>query len=83
MKPSKFYKKNTFYTEGGILHCFTGNVEQAQKLIDMGFYLGIGGVATYKNGGLEPVISHYALDHLVLETDAPYLRTDSIQRETQ
>jgi TatD DNase family protein len=66
-------QKNTFYTEGGILHCFTGNVEQGQKLIDMGFYLGIGGVATYKNGGLEPVISHFSLEHFVLETDAPYL----------
>jgi TatD DNase family protein len=66
-------QKNTFYTEGGILHCFTGNVEQAHKLIDLGFYLGIGGVATYKNGGLEPVISTISLEHLVLETDAPYL----------
>ncbi len=66
-------QKNTFYTEGGILHCFTGNVEQGQKLIDMGFYLGIGGVATYKNGGLEPVINHFSLEHFVLETDAPYL----------
>lgn len=66
-------QQNTFYTEGGILHCFTGNVEQAQKLIDMGFYLGIGGVSTYKNGGLEPVMSTISLDYLVLETDAPYL----------
>lgn len=66
-------QKNPFYTEGGILHCFTGNTEQAQQLIDMGFYLGIGGVATYKNGGLEPVLSTISLDYLVLETDAPYL----------
>jgi TatD DNase family protein len=66
-------EENTFYTEGGILHCFTGNVEQAKRLIAMGFYLGIGGVATYKNGGLEPVIKEIGLEHLVLETDAPYL----------
>ena len=66
-------QKNTFYTEGGILHCFTGNLEQAYKLIDLGFYLGIGGVATYKNGGLEPVIREIGLEYLVLETDAPYL----------
>ena len=66
-------KENAFYTEGGILHCFTGNVEQAKTLIDLGFYIGIGGVATYKNGGLEPVIKEISLEHLVLETDAPYL----------
>lgn len=65
--------ENRWFTEGGILHCFTGNVEQAQRLIDLGFYLGIGGVATYKNGGLEPVIRDIDLAHLVVETDAPYL----------
>ena len=66
-------QKNSFYTEGGILHCFTGNIEQAKALINMGFYLGIGGVVTYKNGGLEPVITEISLKNLVLETDAPYL----------
>ena len=66
-------KQNAFYTEGGILHCFTGNVKQAKTLIDLGFYLGIGGVSTYKNGGLEPVIKEIPLEHLVIETDAPYL----------
>ena len=66
-------QKNSFYTEGGILHCFTGNIEQAKALIDMGFYLGIGGVVTYKNGGLEPVITEIPLKNFVLETDAPYL----------
>lgn len=57
----------------GIFHCFTGNLVQAKKIIDMGFYLGIGGVATFKNGGLDQVLPHLSLDHLVLETDAPYL----------
>jgi TatD DNase family protein len=57
----------------GIFHCFSGSVEQAEKIIDLGFYLGIGGVITYKNGGLEPVIQKLGLDRVVLETDAPYL----------
>jgi len=57
----------------GIMHCFTGNLEQAQRTIDLGFYLGIGGVVTYKKAGLDEVLSHIALDHLVLETDSPYL----------
>ncbi len=65
--------QQSFYTEGGILHCFTGNLEQAKKLVDLGFYLGIGGVVTYKNGGLEPVIEGVSLKNLVLETDSPYL----------
>jgi TatD DNase family protein len=66
-------QENTWFTEGGILHCFTGDVEQAKKLIDINFSLGIGGVATYKKGGLEPVIEAIDLKYLVLETDAPYL----------
>jgi len=57
----------------GILHCFTGNLEQANKLIDMGFYLGIGGVVTYKNSGLDKIVEQVDLKHIVLETDAPYL----------
>ena len=57
----------------GIFHCFSGSVEQAEKIIELGFYLGIGGVVTYKNGGLEPVIKKFGLDRVVLETDAPYL----------
>jgi len=57
----------------GIFHCFSGTVEQAQKVIDLGFYLGIGGVVTYKNAGLDKVVQQIDLKHLVLETDAPYL----------
>lgn len=57
----------------GIFHCFSGTYEQAIKIIDAGFYLGIGGVITYKNSGLAEVISRISLDHVVLETDAPYL----------
>lgn len=57
----------------GVLHCFTGNLEQAQSLIDLGFLLGIGGVVTFKNSGLAEVVEQIALKHLVLETDSPYL----------
>jgi TatD DNase family protein len=57
----------------GIFHCFSGTVEQAQQIIDMGFLLGIGGVVTYKNSGLDKVVASIGIDRLVLETDAPYL----------
>lgn len=57
----------------GILHCFTGNVEQARRCIDLGFYLGIGGVLTYKKAGLDLVLYDIPLEHIVLETDSPYL----------
>jgi TatD DNase family protein len=57
----------------GIFHCFTGKLDQAKRIIDLGFLLGIGGVVTFKNGGLDQVIPHLSLDSLVLETDAPYL----------
>lgn len=58
----------------GIFHCFTGNLEQAQKIIAYGgFKLGIGGVVTFKNAGLDKVVEQIELEHLVLETDAPYL----------
>ncbi|MDJ1481288.1 TatD family hydrolase [Cytophagaceae bacterium YF14B1] len=57
----------------GIFHCFSGTLEDAQIAIDMGFKLGIGGVSTFKNGGLDTVIPFVELKHLVLETDSPYL----------
>ena len=57
----------------GIFHCFTGSAEQAKKVIGLGFYLGIGGVLTYKNSGLDKVVQDISLEHLVLETDSPYL----------
>jgi TatD DNase family protein len=58
----------------GIFHCFSGNIEQAKKIIDLGnFKLGIGGVVTFKNSGLDHVVEKIDLEHLVLETDAPYL----------
>jgi len=57
----------------GIFHCFSGTLEQAQKIIDLGFYLGIGGVVTFKKSGLDEVLKNLSLEHLVLETDSPYL----------
>lgn len=57
----------------GIFHCFTGNQEQARQVIDLGFFLGIGGVLTYKNSGLDKVVQEIDLKHIVLETDSPYL----------
>ncbi|MGC9471359.1 MAG: TatD family hydrolase [Bacteroidales bacterium] len=57
----------------GIFHCFSGNVHHARKAIDMGFFLGIGGVITFRNPGLQQVVKQVPLEHLVLETDAPYL----------
>ena len=57
----------------GIFHCFTGTLEQAHKIIELGFYLGIGGVVTYKNAGLDAVVAQIPLENLVLETDSPYL----------
>lgn len=57
----------------GIFHCFGGTKEQAQKIIDLGFYLGIGGVVTFKKSGLDKTLEEISLDHIVLETDAPYL----------
>jgi len=57
----------------GIFHCFTGTLEQANRVIGLGFYLGIGGVVTYKNSGLDKTVAQIGLDHIVLETDSPYL----------
>lgn len=57
----------------GIFHCFTGTLEDAQKVIELGFKIGVGGVATFKNGGLDKVIPFIDLEHIVLETDSPYL----------
>jgi TatD DNase family protein len=57
----------------GIFHCFSGNAKQAKQVTELGFYLGIGGVLTYKKSELPDAIADIDLHHLVLETDAPYL----------
>jgi TatD DNase family protein len=61
--------KNLF----GIFHCFTGNLEQANRAISYNMRLGIGGVVTFKNGGIDKFLNEIELRHIVLETDSPYL----------
>jgi TatD DNase family protein len=57
----------------GIFHCFGGSVEEAQEIMEMGMFLGIGGVLTFKKSGIAEVIQQVGLERVVLETDAPYL----------
>lgn len=57
----------------GIFHCFSGNLDEAKRVIDINFLLGIGGVATFKNGGMDKVLPEIDLTKIVLETDSPYL----------
>lgn len=66
----KKYKGQGLY---GIFHCFSGTLQNAKDIIELGFYLGIGGVLTFKNSGLAEVIKDVDLKYIVLETDAPYL----------
>jgi TatD DNase family protein len=57
----------------GVFHCFSGNAEQARKIIELNFMLGIGGVVTFKNAGLDKVLQEIGITNIILETDAPYL----------
>jgi TatD DNase family protein len=57
----------------GIFHCFSGGIDEAKKAIELGFLLGIGGVATFKNGGLDKIFPQIGIENIVLETDSPYL----------
>ncbi|MCU0409335.1 MAG: TatD family hydrolase [Bacteroidales bacterium] len=57
----------------GVLHAFTGNTVDAKRAIDLGFFLGIGGIVTFKNGGIDAVVRHIGPRRLILETDSPYL----------
>ena len=61
------------YKVRGIIHCFSGSLDVANKYIDLGFLLGIGGVLTFKNSKLKDVVENISLENIVLETDAPYL----------
>ena len=58
---------------GGIFHCFSGDLSQANKIIDMGMKLGIGGVVTFKNGKIDKFLNNIEISNIVLETDSPYL----------
>lgn len=57
----------------GIFHCFSGDLEQAKQVVDLGFLLGIGGVVTFKNGKIDQFLEQIPLEYIVLETDSPYL----------
>lgn len=57
----------------GVFHCFTGGKAEAEAVAELGFKIGIGGVVTYKNGGLDQVLPHVPLSQILLETDCPYL----------
>ena len=57
----------------GVFHCFTGTEEQAKRIFNLGFYIGVGGVATFKNGGMDKVLPLVDIEKIVLETDSPYL----------
>lgn len=57
----------------GVFHCFGGSLEEAKAINDLGFHLGLGGVSTFKNGGMDKVIPHLDMNYVILETDCPYL----------
>ena len=61
------------YNVVGVIHCFSGSLETANEYIKMGYYLGIGGVVTFKNSNLRDILKELSLDNIVLETDSPYL----------
>ena len=66
----------------GIIHCFTGSLEMAKEFINLGFYLGIGGVLTFKNSNLYKVIENVSLENIVLETDSPFLSPEPFRGQT-
>ena len=57
----------------GVFHCFTGTSDEAKKIIDVGFMMGIGGIITFKNSGLSKIVDDIPIEYLLLETDAPFL----------
>ncbi len=69
----RILKKKEFENLYGIVHCFSGDAREASVLVDLGFKLGIGGVITYKNSNLFEDIKEVSIEHIVLETDSPYL----------
>lgn len=66
-------REMNYATYRGVMHCFGGGTNQALRAIEMGFYIGIGGVVTFKNAGMAQVVKEIPLERIVLETDAPYL----------
>lgn len=70
------------YNISGVIHCFSGSLEMAMKYIKLGFYIGIGGVVTFKNSKLQDVVKNIPLTSIVLETDSPYLAPDPYRGTT-
>jgi len=66
-------EEDSFKGLKGVFHCFTGTEDQAKRIIDLGFHLGIGGVLTFKNAKIDQALKDIGLEHLMLETDSPYL----------
>ena len=66
-------KKEQDGTLTGVFHCFPGNVRQAEEVVKLGFMLGVGGVVTYKNAEMATVVQNVGIEHILTETDAPYL----------
>ncbi len=69
----KIVKKEQDGTLRGVFHCFSGDEKEAQKVIKLGFYIGVGGLITFKNSNLDKVIEKVEVNHLLLETDSPYM----------
>ncbi len=66
----------------GVFHCFTGNIEFAKKVLDLGFYISFTGIITYKSGKhLEEVIKNIPKDKILIETDAPYLSVEGMRKD--
>ena len=63
----------------GVFHCFSGNLNQAHNIINIGFKIGVGGILTFKNSNIKNVISQIEIKHLILETDSPYLSPEPLR----
>lgn len=68
------------YKVKGVIHCFSGSLETAKILLDMGYYIGVGGVMTFKNSKIDEVIKEIPLDRLLLETDSPFLTPEPFRK---
>ncbi len=64
----------------GVMHCFSGSLETAKELIKMGFYIGVGGVMTFKNSKIDEIIKDIPLSRIVLETDSPFLTPEPYRK---
>jgi len=65
----------------GVFHSFTGNIEQARQIIDMGFYIGINGIITYNNSGIQEIVKNIDINKILLETDSPYLSPVPLKKQ--